>query len=194
MSQGNSPHEALLNDLAAALRARDRSELTIKPYLSDLRQFVAWFEEYAGAQFRLEAITEYDVREWRDHLAATMKPASVNRKLSSLAALYHWAEETKQVNQNPARYVNGVDQQPVAPKALGKQALARILHQVHAGGNWRDAALLELLAATGLRASEVAGLQVGDLDLGERHGWVTVRAGQYQGPARAVGLPGGARL
>lgn len=35
--------------------------------------------------------------------------------------------------------------------------------------------MLELLAATGLRASEVAELAVGDLELNERSGWVTVR-------------------
>ena len=71
-----------------------------------------------------------------------------------------------------------MEQQPIAPKALGKQALARLLHKVHESGSRRDAALLELLAATGLRASEAAGLRVGDLELGERHGWVTVRAGK----------------
>lgn len=39
-------------------------------------------------------------------------------------------------------------------------------------------AKLELLAATGLRASEAAGLTIGDLVLGERSGWVTVRMGK----------------
>jgi site-specific recombinase XerD len=46
------------------------------------------------------------------------------------------------------------------------------------GGNLRDHALLELLAATGLRAAEAASLTLGDLALGERSGWVTVRFGK----------------
>lgn len=63
-------------------------------YLSGLRQFVAWFTGHTGELFALEAVTEYDVRGWRDHLALTMKLATVNRKLATLSALYRWAGET----------------------------------------------------------------------------------------------------
>ncbi len=171
MTQDNT----ILTAFAEALRARDRSAATVKHYLSDLRQFVRWFETRTGEPFTLEAVTEYDVRDWRDHLAATLKPASVNRKLAALSALYRWAGETGRVERDPTRYVNGVAQQPTAPKALSDQELTRILRKVHQAGNKRDIALLELLAATGLRASEVAGLTVGDLELNERSGWVTVR-------------------
>ena len=167
-------HPILLS-FAAALRARDRSAATVKHYLSDLRQFVAWFETRTGESFALDVVTEYDVRDWRDHLAATLKPASVNRKLAALSALYRWAEETGRVERDPTRYVNGVAQQPTAPKALSEQELTRIMRKAHQAGNKRDIALLELLAATGLRASEVAGLKVRDLELNERSGWVTVR-------------------
>ena len=171
MTQDNT----ILTAFAEALRARDRSAATVKHYLSDLRQFVAWFEERTGEPFTLQGVTEYDVRDWRDHLAATMKPASVNRKLAALSALYRWAGETGRVERDPTRYVNGVAQQPTAPKALSDRELTRILRKAHQAGNKRDIALLELLAATGLRASEVAGLTVGDLELNERSGWVTVR-------------------
>ena len=110
------------------------------------------------------------MRDWRDHLAAKMKPATVNRKLAALSTLYRWAGETGRVDRDPTRYVNGVAQQPTAPKALSDQALRRILRQARRSGKKRDIALLELLAATGLRASEVAGLRVGDLELNERSG------------------------
>lgn len=57
----------------------------------------------------------------------------------------------------------------------------RILRQARKSGNARDAALLELLADTGLRASEVAGLTIADLELNDRSGWVTVRAAKGKG-------------
>jgi site-specific recombinase XerD len=156
------------------LETRDKSLHSIRAYLSDLRQFAAWFAEHTGEPFTLETVTEYDVRDWRDHLAAKMKPATVNRKLAALSALYCWAGETGQSERDPTRYVNGIKQQPVAPKAMSKQDLTRILRAARKD-NRRDAALLEFLAATGLRASEVAGLTVGDVELNERSGWATVR-------------------
>jgi site-specific recombinase XerD len=103
-----------------------------------------------------------------------MKPATVNRKLASLSALYRWAGETGQSERDPTRYVNGIKQQPVAPKAMSKQDLTRILRAARKDSK-RDTALLEFLAATGLRASEVASLTVGDVELNERSGWATVR-------------------
>ena len=78
------------------MQARDLSAHSIRAYLSDLRRFAAWFTEHTGEPFALEAATEYDVRDWRDHLVATMKPTTVNRKLASLSALYRWAGETGQ--------------------------------------------------------------------------------------------------
>ena len=171
-------HTALLQAFAEALRAHDRSAATIKHYLSDLRQFAAWFEQHTGELFSVAAVTEYDVREWRDDLAARMKPATVNRKLAALAALYRWAVETGQVPQDPTRHISGIAQQPTAPKALSSQDLTRILRKAHQGKNRRDIALLELLAATGLRVSETAGLRVGDIELRERSGWATVWQGK----------------
>ncbi len=53
---------------------------------------------------------------------------------------------------------------------LLKETVDAILRQARRSGKKRDVALLELLAATGLRASEVAGLRVGDLELNERSG------------------------
>jgi site-specific recombinase XerD len=170
----NATINAVLEQFRHHLEARDKSPHSIRAYLSDLRQFAAWFTEHTGEPFTLEAVTEYDVRDWRDHLVATMKPATVNRKLASLSALYRWAGETGQAERDPTRYVNGIKQQPVAPKAMSKQDLTRILRAARKG-NKRDAALLEFLAATGLRASEVAGLTVGDVELNERSGWATVR-------------------
>lgn len=170
----NATIEELLEQFRRHSEARDKSPHSIRAYLSDLHQFAAWFAEHTGESFTLEAVTEYDVRDWRDHLATTVKPATANRKLASLSALYRWAGETGQAERDPARYVNGVKQQPVAPKAMSKQDLTRILRAARKG-NKRDAAILEFLAATGLRASEVADLTVGDVALNQRSGWVTVR-------------------
>jgi site-specific recombinase XerD len=134
--------EDLTDDFRHHLEARDRSPHSIRAYLSDLRQFAAWFTDHTGDPFTLEEVTEYDVKDWRDHLASKMKPATVNCKLAALSALYCWAGEQGRVAQDPTHYVNGVKQQPTATKALSKQNLNRILRQARKGGSQRDAALL----------------------------------------------------
>ena len=173
--------ETLLEDFEAHLRSRGRSVHTLRAYRTDLRQFAAWFVDHTGEPFTLEEVTEYDVQDWRDHLNAKMKPATVNRKLAALSTLYGWARGKRQIERDPTRYVDGVKQQETAPKALSRRDLNRILRQARKSGNKRDAALLELLAATGLRTSEIAGLTVGDLELNDRSGWVTVRATEGKG-------------
>lgn len=88
------------------------------------------------------------MQAWRDHLAATLQPASVNRKLAALSALFRWAVATGQVAHDPTAHVSGVAQQPLAPKALTEGDLTRILRAAQKRGDPRDCALLELLAAS----------------------------------------------
>jgi hypothetical protein len=107
----NATSEGLLEQFCHHLEVRDKSPHSIRAYLSDLRQFAAWFAEHTGEPFTLEAVTEYDVCDWRDHLTATMKQTTVNRKLASLSVLYRWAGETGRVERGPTRYVNGIKQQ-----------------------------------------------------------------------------------
>ena len=94
-----------------------------------------------------------------------------------MGRFFAWAITTGQVKTDPTAHINGIEEQPTAPKALAVQDVTRILRQARRA-NLRDAALLELLAATGLRVSEVAALTLGDVELGERSGWVTVRSGK----------------
>jgi integrase/recombinase XerD len=128
--------------------------ILVRAYVSDVRQFLAWFEQHTGEPFALLAVTEYDVRAWRDTLAAKSKPATVNRKLASLASLYRWAADSGQAKQDPTRHIGGIAQQATAPKALSEQTVTKIMRKVHQADNRRDIALLELLAATGLRVSD----------------------------------------
>ena len=58
-----SPTAQKARDLFAGYlrEEQDVSPATLRNYLSDLRQFIAWFEEHAGGQFRLADATEYGV-------------------------------------------------------------------------------------------------------------------------------------
>lgn len=178
MAQDNEQIEVLLEGFKKWLIRHDRSAHSIRAYLSDVRQFISWCGGNREEPFELALIDDVAVQGWRDHLEQKNMPATVNRKLAALSTFFEWAIEAKLVTTDPTTNINGVEQQAVAPKALSEAAINRILRKAKEGSNLRDHALLELLAATGLRASEAAGLTIGDLTLGERSGWVTVRMGK----------------
>jgi site-specific recombinase XerD len=85
MSKGTTDFAQLQQAFRRWLERHDRSEHTIRAYVSDLRQFRAWFEAQTGEVFTLQAVTEYDLQDWRAQLQAAGKPATVNRKLAALA-------------------------------------------------------------------------------------------------------------
>jgi integrase/recombinase XerC len=178
MTQDNATADVLLKDFETWLNKRDRSAHSIRAYLSDVRQFTVWFVQHTEEPFTLATVTDENVKDWRDQLDDNAMPATVNRKLAALSTFFRWAGEAKLVKDDPTTHISGVEQQPVAPKALSESTMNKILRRAKEGGNLRDHALLELLAATGLRAAEAAGLTLGDLTLGERSGWVTVRLGK----------------
>lgn len=180
MTQDNATADTLLGDFATWLKSRGRSEHSLRAYRSDVNQFTIWFHQHTQELFSLAAVTDQDVVDWVDHLSRVghAMPATVNRKLAALSTFFRWAIEAKLVASDPTANINGVEQQDIAPKALTEAAMNKILRKAKEGGNLRDHALLELLAATGLRAAEAASLTLGDLSLGERSGWVTVRLGK----------------
>ena len=180
MTQDNATTDTLLTSFETWLKGHGRSAHSLRAYLSDVRQFTAWFVQHTQEPFTLAAVDGEDVQDWLDHLSQVLNamPATVNRKLAALSTFFRWAGEAKLVTSDPTANINGVEQQAVAPKALSEAAMNKILRKAKEGGNLRDHALLELLAATGLRAAEAAGLTLGDLALGERSGWVTVRLGK----------------
>jgi len=178
VTQDNATTDVLLEGFEKWLIKRDRSAHSIRAYLSDVRQFTAWFVENAGEPFTLTAVIDEHVQDWRDRLEEGAMPSTVNRKLAALSTFFRWTIEAKLVTSDPTTNINGVEQQAVAPKALSEATVNKILRKAKESGSLRDHALLELLAATGLRAAEAASLTLGDLSLGERSGWVTVRLGK----------------
>jgi len=163
-----------------SLQAEGKSPLTIKSYLSDMRHFAQWFEKTTGEAFKPQAITSLDVQCYKAYLLTDQrcKPATINRKLSTLSKFCRWARKEGLIKEDPTDEVKGVEEVKAAPKALTHTDLLRLLRTVHRGGKKRDIAIIEVLANTGLRVGELAALSLEDIEISERKGWVTVRAGK----------------
>ena len=129
------------------------------------------------------AIIPRDVRDWKSYQQTVEKasPATINQRLVALTRFFAWAVKQGLARENPAADAGGLHLPVREAKGLPNRDLRRLLRAVHASGNLRDIAIVEVLAGTGLRVGELLALQVGDVELGERSGKLTVRKGKHGG-------------
>ena len=177
---------------AALNNDHDRSALTIKAYRADVRAFVVWLRQSPNAPQDLTAITPTHVKAYRVALSDDQhqKASSINRRLAALRAFFKWAVEVEWLKRSPLNGLKGPRQQQAAPRWLEpaaeyrlQQALEQRLQLVSAeADDWRicrDIALIVVMWKAGLRVSEVAALDVGDVKIQSRQrGTIHVRHGK----------------
>lgn len=183
----------LLTNFQKHLDNQDLSPLTIKGYLSDLNHFARWFEQMNGEVFTVQRITPTDVKDYKHYLLGVerRKAGTVNRRLAALAALCKWARQTKQIANDPTENIKGVAGVARGPRWLDKHEQHRLLRAIENDlelakqkypKRWvtrrRDASLVLFLLHTGLRLSEATELRLGDIQLSERKGSVSVQNGK----------------
>jgi integrase/recombinase XerC len=164
----------------ADLTRQEVAAKTLVNYRSDLLCFGRWFAGVNDEAFTAAAVTPTDVRDYRTYLVQEerRKPATVNRRLAALRKFFTWAQATGRIHDRPTDAVKGLEASPRAPKALAKRELDRLIRSVEKEGKKRDLAIVLTLRHTGLRVSELCALRLADVELGERKGSVTVRAGK----------------
>jgi integrase/recombinase XerC len=137
---------------------------TLRAYRADLEQFA---RHLADERLELAAVDVRAVRGWLARLHARgLDPASVARKLAAVRSWLRFLVRRGVLERNAAREIRG----PRLPRKLVSflppdEAHALVSDPAAAE---RDRAVVELLYATGLRVSELAGLDVDDLDRDER--------------------------
>jgi integrase/recombinase XerC len=131
------------------------------------------------------------IRGWLGREAATNGPASLARKLSTVRSFYRFLVKEKLAPGNPARAVQAPRLPRRLPEVLPEADVAALLESPAGDGPLalRDRAFLELLYSSGLRVSELTGLDVDELDLEEG----LVRVLGKGGKERVVPVGGPAR-
>ena len=150
---------------------RNYSERTIVSYETDLREFEEYFQEVdAGLDFK--KIDADIVRRWMVHLMDEGRAAtSVNRKLSTLRSFYRFLLRRKEVVINPMLKVVGPKKKKPLPFFVREKDMDRLLDESLFGEGFegcRDRLILEMFYATGMRLSELIGLNDADVDLPAR--------------------------
>ena len=94
------------------LNQQDRSPLTIRGYLADLKAFGVWFQHTNSEALAPADVTPSDIKEYRQHLLTVerAKAATINRRLAALSAYLNWAVQFGQIEKNPAAGIRSVQQ------------------------------------------------------------------------------------
>jgi integrase/recombinase XerC len=138
------------------------SEHTTKNYGIDLREFVKFFE-----QRDLAELTYLDIRSFLAFLKTReYSKSTISRKLACLRSFFKYLVRENVLSQNPAATIATPKKEKRLPSFMNPDEITKIL-EAPAKNCWeekRDKAILEILYSSGLRVSELAGLNHDDLD------------------------------
>ena len=149
-------------------------EKTLKAYRIDLRQF----SEQTSSQ-EITDITSETLEAYIAKLHQQYKPKTVKRKIASVKALFHYLEYKDIIDRNPFNKIQVRFREPVIlPKTIPLHTVETFLTTIYKQRNnaktdyqkrnaLRDAAVAELLFATGMRISELCTLKNEDVNLYE---------------------------
>ena len=149
------------------LLERNYSERTIVAYEADLREFEEYFKK-TDAELDFRSVHSDNVRNWMVSLMDEGRSeTSVNRKLSSLRSFYRFLLRRKEITVNPMLKVVGPKKKKPLPSFVREKDMDRLLDECSFGEGfegYRDRTILEMFYATGMRLSELIGLNDADVD------------------------------
>ena len=161
--QNNEIIERYRNYITAERRY---SPLTVRNYMHDIEEFVAWGESM-GECFMLDKVEGKDVREWIMSLSdkgKAMSNASINRATSSIRSLYKYMRREEIIPHDIFATVKSLRTPKRIPKFINEQDLVvvveRVLSQLHSQ-EWverRDALLVLMLYTCGIRLAEIVAI------------------------------------
>jgi integrase/recombinase XerC len=164
--------DGLIQKYADHLRnERNVSPHTLRNYLSDLAQFQNFLME---RELCLDSAGNVDVRKIDIHVVRAFlaalthdrKKSSVGRKLAALKGFFRYLIAQKQIEKDPLLLIHSPKQEKPLPTFLSVDDVFQLLAGVKSKSDLdvRDRAVLEVFYSTGVRVSELVGLNWADID------------------------------
>jgi tyrosine recombinase XerC len=145
---------------------RNASAYTIRNYKADLLDFFSFLKEKKVAT--LDEVDRKVLRDYLGHLVGRgIVKASIARKLSAIRSFFRYLVREKIIKANPIKSVSSPKLDRRLPSFLTLEEVTQLLEapDLSTPQGLRDRALLELLYASGLRVSELTGLELGQINL-----------------------------
>jgi integrase/recombinase XerD len=165
--------ERLILDFLAYLELeRGLSRNTLEAYRTDLLQFGEFLDRRG---LDADSASHRDIAAFLSELAAgrveraPVGAATLARKVACLRSFYRHLRREGAIEHDPTAELRGPRKSQRLPRVLSRDEVARLLSQPLGAEPraLRDRALLEVMYACGLRASEAIGLELADVDLEE---------------------------
>ena len=158
--------EPLAGEFIESLRIRSVSTHTVSNYEIDLKHFSEFLDK---KETSLESVDHVFIRDFLNHLYTDrgLSKSSVARKLACLRTFFRFLVRAGRLKTNPAELVSSPRLPKKLPSYLAEGEAATIIELPQGGSlqSLRDRAILELLYASGLRVSELVGLNEDHLDM-----------------------------
>jgi integrase/recombinase XerC len=154
-------------------KERDVSPNTLKAYKRDLEELVEFLGKYYGErEWTWQGVDRLTLRGYLAHLnRRKLSKRSISRALSAVRSFYSFMNRNEMVDANPARGVASPKLEKYLPGYLDRAQIdllfqnAALHAQDGAFTDVRNNAILELFYSTGMRLSELRGINRADLDL-----------------------------
>ena len=143
---------------------RGLSENTIQSYSRDLMRFFQFLEKRKLSPL---LVTQDDIFEYVGTLSAVLSVRSTARNISALKMFFRFLVSDGKIESSPARLLNTPKLEQRLPEILSQKEVELLLStpDISKPLGQRDKAMLEVLYATGLRVSELVGLNISNINL-----------------------------
>jgi tyrosine recombinase XerC len=150
---------------------RTLARRTLHEYERDLRHFLDYLAPFLDEELTLETIDTRTVREFLAHLRQkrNYSASALNRKIAALKGYFKFLEAEGYISASPMNRISSAKEGRLLPKVMSEPEVVQLLDQrgKEKIAPWmaaRDQAILELFYSSGLRLSELVGLELQDID------------------------------
>lgn len=155
---------------AKSLSVAILSKNTIKAYQKDLKEFIKFCQD--NGKDSLDLISRNFIRYYLKSLVEEKKKNStIARKLSSLRVFFDFCVKNLYIPKNPLKGIAAPKKEKKLPKILSQDDILTVIEKLNGDeifNKTKKLALIELLYGCGLRISEAASLNIGDIDFNEK--------------------------
>lgn len=160
--------QALLSSFRLALRAEGIKEKTLAIYADAVMRLERFRVERGMPP--ITAMTAEHLREFFGEMQGRNAPSTVNQRYRSIKRFYRWLLEDGELSDNPMLRIRPPRVPDQIKEHYGTEAIERVLRAC-GDRSWtalRDRAMVLVLYDTGVRASELCGMRIDDVNIDEQ--------------------------